>query len=93
MGLPLIVGEHGPEPTQGLGGNAWPELGNVAFEVRADEGEAPVEAVRVALGEVALWETASAPELAKLTDRHFASIDGMQLAVSDAAGQRLARLL
>lgn len=90
--LPLVVGEHRPEPAQGLGGNARTELRNVAFEVRADEGDPPVEALGVVGREEAVGETAAAPEPALGVGGDLGRAEGMELALGDAARERLARL-
>ena len=91
--LPLIVGEHGPEPPQRLGRNARPELRDVPLQIRADEGEAPVEALFVAACEVALRKAAATPQPPEPGAGNLPRIEGMQLAVGDAPRQRFARLL
>ena len=43
----LVVGEHRPKTPQCFSGNAWPELWNVALQIRANEILPPFKTVRV----------------------------------------------
>ena len=45
----LVVREHRPEPPEGLRRNAHSELGNIAFQVSANEIATPPQANRVIL--------------------------------------------
>ena len=57
----LIVGQHGPEPPERLGRHAGAEPGDVAFEIGADEGFAPLGADAIVGGAEAVRKTAAQP--------------------------------
>ncbi|OIQ64064.1 hypothetical protein GALL_543880 [mine drainage metagenome] len=87
---PLVVGEHGPETPQGLGGDAGAELGDVPFQVGADEILAPAQAAGEAAGQQAVGEAAPQPQLIQGAIPHFHGMEGAQLQVGDASRQGFA---
>ena len=59
----LVVSEHRPQPPQGLGRDAPPELRDVALEVGADEVRPPGQAGLVVGREEAVGESSPHPEI------------------------------
>lgn len=90
----LMMGQHRPEATQPLGGDARPELGDVPLEVRADEVLSPAQAADVARCEEALGEATAHPEPIAIGRRRadFQHIEGVQIQIAHPAGQGLAGL-
>ena len=87
----LAVGEHGPEPPQGLGRNADAELRDVPFKVGTDEAESPTGRGRVALGQERIRETSAYPEPVPFGSG-LKDVESGKLVVDNASCQRLSRL-
>ena len=82
--------EHGPEPADGLRGQARREHRDVPLQVTPDEVPPPAQTLVVTGAEEALGETAADPEPADVAGRcgpDLLQIERLELDLGDAAGQ------
>jgi hypothetical protein len=96
--LSLVVGQHGPQATQGAAGNPRAQRGYVSFQVGGDEGVAPGQAGCVAFGQPGQREAAAQPQPVHVGGRcrwskDFARLKGCELHLRHAPGQAFAGLL
>src|ERR1035441_5872086 len=57
----MVMGEHGPEPTHGYGGKIDAQLREIPFNIRANEGLAPLSAPFQASGQQGTGKTSPQP--------------------------------
>ncbi len=89
----LDVRQHGPEAAQRFSRHARPKLRNVALETCADEILPPDCAGFATISEKTVRESVSNPEVIAFPIIDFETVEWLQLHISDATSQRLARLL
>ncbi len=89
-----MVGEHGPEAAQAIGGDARAELWDVALQIGLDEVLPPAQAARIAGREKTVGKAAPQPQLVPLGGRvaDLEHGEGIERQVTDPPGQGLARL-
>lgn len=66
------VRNHGPQPADGPGWQAWGKHGNVTYEVAPDERVPPREALCIIGGEQAVGKSASGPEPVHVANSAYA---------------------
>jgi len=69
--LAVIVGNHGPEPAERLGGYPNAELREVSLQKGSNEGFSSPEARLVGGGKEGPWEPPAQPELVKCLRTHL----------------------
>jgi hypothetical protein len=83
------MGEHRPEPTERLGGDAGAKLGDITLEVRTNELLAPVETDIVVRGETAVGEATTSPEPIPIDVGDLGQIEGTQFEMGNTASEGL----
>ena len=86
--LAVIVGQHRPEPSKGLGRNRDAELGDVALQERLHEAAPPHRGRAVVRGEICTREAAAEPEGAPRLRRDLRQVEPREIDETHAAGER-----
>ena len=85
--LTMVMGDHGPETSQGFCGNGNTELRNIPFEKRSDEVIAPGNAGRIIVGQKGPRKPATQPAARTMLHPHFSEVEPGEIDKSDAAGE------
>ncbi len=90
--LPVIMGQHRPEPLQRRDRHLRAEPCEVTLQKRADEITAPLVAPSMGASEVGARESAAEPQTVQLVRADLLQIESGQLVEGDAPRQRLRSL-
>ncbi|GDX92458.1 hypothetical protein LBMAG46_24660 [Planctomycetia bacterium] len=85
--MSVAMCQHGPEAAHGGGIDSQAELGQVAFEERADERFTPGGAVGITVGKEGAWEATAKPERFKGCRSGFGQVEAVQINKLNASGE------
>jgi hypothetical protein len=91
--LPVVVGDHGPKPSQSFGRNRNAELRNITLEKSSDKVVAPGHACSVVSCKERRRKSTAQPKLIRLLRADFFEIETGKVNESYAASQRFRHAL
>ena len=90
--LGMVVREHRPEASHGLGRHAQSHLGKVSLQEVANEGAPPTRADLLRPSKERLWESTAQPQALPASSGHFFEIESGEFHVPDSPRQGLRAL-